>query len=333
MKYYGGNFVKKKDIIKFSISVVLVIFIIIMEAMLLPALISSSLINKNTAAYMIFDVEMSEKWNERTEYTWIDPDTSYKDSINQEWSSAFGDIFIEGYTADYYVAVVSELLAAQTSLDVDAIYDKLQTSSFGTYSNEFIKMQAGYLVGDNIPPTPSTEKLRETLDVAIKNVDDEELNTWYEQHNVELTASLKDAMVDSNELFSASMLEENPIFGESCLTLKILNLLLLFYSALAIIVILGFCVIKVCKTKFTWPMLAISQFLSACICLSTYLSLKNINFVVFGIPYAPTDIMIRDSMPMFLILLACELLAGALFIFLWKFGKKFKSRVISKKNA
>ena len=330
---YGGKIVKKKDIVKFSISIVLLVFLILMEAMLLPALISSSLINKNTAAYMIFDVEMSEQWNERTEYTWIDPDTSYKESIHQEWSNALGDIFIEGYTADYYVAVVSELIAAQTDIDVDVIYDKMEGTAFSKYTNEFIKMQAGYLVGDNIPPTPSTEKLREALDVAIKNVDNADLNAWYEQNDTTLVSSLKNAMISSNELFSAKMLEDNPIFGESCLTLKILNLLLLFYSALAIIVILGFCIIKACRTKFTWPMLAISQFLSALICIPTYFSLYNINFVVFGIPYTPTATMIKDAMPMLLILFACELLVGGLFIFIWKFGKKIKSRVISKKST
>ena len=323
----------KKNIIKLSVSIFLWLCVLLMEFMLLPSLVSASFINKNTAAYMIFDVEMDEKWNKHTEYVWVDQSTTYKDFINQEWSAGMGDIFLEGYTSDYYVAVVSELIAAQSGVTINDIYPAFDNSEFRVYTNEFIKMQAGYLVGDNIPPTPNTEKLQECLDKTIANIEIESITTWYSEHNVELVASLKDAMVNSNDMFSADMLEKYPVFGESCLTLKIINILLLFYSLLAFIVIFVFCIIKLCKTKYTWFMLAGTQVVSAIVAVFTYFGLNDINFVVFGVPYAPTSEMIKDCWPMLLILVLCELLIGGIFIFVNFFGKKIKSRVISKKKA
>jgi hypothetical protein len=282
---------------------------------------------------MLFDVEMDGKWNEHSEYIWVDTDTTYKASVNKEWSAGIGDIFLEGYTSDHYVACISELISAQTGVTLSDIYDSLENSNLRLYTNEFIKMQAGYLVGDNISPTPNTEKLRECLDSAIVLINNDSVTEWYAQHNVELNASLKDAMVNSNDAFSASMLEKNPNFAESCLILKILNLLLLFYSVLAMIVILMFCIIKLCKTKYTWFMLAGAQVLAAFAGLSTYFGLKNMSFVVFGIPYSPTAEMIHDCWPMLFILTTVELLIGGLFIFIHLFGKKLVSRVIRKKKA
>lgn len=323
----------KKNIIKLSISIILLLCVLVMECMLLPSLISASFINKNTAAYMVFDVEMDEKWNKHTEYVWVDQNMSYKDSINQEWSAGMGDIFLEGYTSDYYVAVVSELISAQTNVNINDVYPAFENSEFRIYTNEFIKMQAGYLVGDNIPPTPNTEKLKECLDKTIENINNESIATWYAENDTVLVSSLKDAMVNSNDIFSADMLEKYPVFGESCLTLKILNILLLFYSLLAFIVIFVFCIIKLCKTKYTWFMLAGAQVVSAIVAIFTYFGLKDIHFVVFGVPYAPTSEMIKDCWPMLLILVLCELLVGGVFIFVNFFGKKIKSRVISKKKA
>lgn len=324
---------EKKSLTKIIISVIMLICLIALQSMLLPSLISSSFINKNTAAYMIFDVEMDEVWNKHSDYTWIDQDTSYKDSINQEWSTGIGDIFIEGYTSDYYVASVSELIAAQTQTSANNLYDYFDNSSFRYYTNEFIKMQAGYLVGDNIPPTPDTQKLQEYLDATIDNVTDDDIKTWYSEHRVELVSSLKDAMVNSNDLFSSDMLEKHPVFAESCLILKILNLLLLFYSTLALSIILIFCLIKVCKNKYTWVMLAVSQFVTAIATISTYFSLSDINFVVFGIPYSPTSEMIYDCWLIFAILLTCEIAVGILFVLIKIFGKKMVPRVISRKKS
>ena len=324
---------EKKSITKIIVSVIMLIILMVLQSMLLPSLISSSFINKNTASYMIFDIEMDGAWNKHSEYTWIDQDTSYKDFINQEWSTGIGDIFLEGYTSDYYVAAISELIATQTKTSVDDMYDCFENSEFSYYTNEFIKMQAGYLVGDNIPPTPNTQKLQESLDLTMSKITDENITTWYAEHNLEIVGSLKDAMVNSNELFSSDMLEKNPIFAESCLILKILNLLLLFYSTLALSIILIFCLIKVCKNKYTWTMLATSQLVAALATISTYFSLKNINFVVFGIPYSPTYEMIHDCWPIFVVLLACEIILGALFILIKIFGKKMVPRVISKKKS
>ena len=323
---------KKTSVWKIVILCLFIAALIFAESLLLPSLISSSFINKNTAGYMVFDVEM-ENWLQKQEYSWIDIDETYKEHVNQEYSEQLSDIVISTYGKSYYVESVAELLAENTGTDVEDIIDVWQNSKLASYFNEFVQMQAGHLVGDNIPPTPKMEDIDKNVTYAIVLLENDEITTWYETHKVEFLSSIKDAMMNSNDRFSSTILETDPVFGESCLILKVLNLLILFYTCLAIVVILTFFIFTALKTKYTWYALAIANLVATLISVFTYFGLSDVNLVVFGISYSPTVEMVYDCGYIAIILVTAFLCFAGICIFMQKKSpRKIKNSVINDKK-
>lgn len=322
---------KKTSVFKIVVLCIFVTALIFAESLLLPSLISSSFINKNTAGYMVFDVEI-ENWLQKQEYSWIDVDETYKEHVNDEYSEQLSNIVISTYGKSYYIENIATLLSENTGMDVEDIITTWQDSKLALYFNEFVQMQAGHLVGDNIPPTPKMEDIDTNVTSAIALLENEDVTSWYELHKVEFLSSIKDAMMNSNDRFSSSILETDPVFGESCLILKVLNLLILFYTCLAIVVILTFFIFTVLKTKYTWYALAIANLVSTLISIFTYVGLSDVNLVVFGISYSPTTEMVYDCGYIAVILISAFLAFAGICIFMQKKSpRKIKNSVINKK--
>jgi hypothetical protein len=322
---------KKPSIVKVVFLWIFIVILVFMESLLLPSLISSSFINKNTAGYMVFDVDMEEGWLQSAEYSWIDIDETYKTYVNEEYSVKISDIMISTYGKSHYIEKISYLLNEQTGIDTEESISILMETKLAAYMNEFVQMQAGHLVGDNIPPTPKMDDLDQNMTTAIALLDDEATSKWYEEHRVELNASIKDAMMASNDKFSVHILETDPVFGESCLILKVLNLLILFYTNLAIVIILTFFIFTALKTRYTWYALAGANIVSAIISVFTYLGLKDVNLVVFNVPYSPTQEMINDCILIEIILAVSFLVFAGICIAVEKIKpKKFSQKVINR---
>ena len=316
----------KKHTVKIVFMVIFLLILTFIESILLPTLISSSFVNKNTAAYMLFAVDMPEHWNEHSSYNWIDTDATYKETSDEDWVNQMSEVMVESYDKDHYTYNMAAIMLNESgsSIDFELLWDALDESEFGLYLDEFVRMQAGYLVGDNLPPIPSTSDLHSKLNNVVNTINDEALTNWYVVNENKIVSSLKSAMINSNDVFSVEILETQPVFSESCLTLKILNVLLVFYASVALIVIFAFCVIKLFKNKFTWISLAITQLFSAIAATLTYFSLCDINFVVLGVPYQPTSLMVSDCLPIYLMLLASELVLCAIFTVIYFCSKNKK---------
>lgn len=317
----------KTSVVKLVFLCIFIVILIFMESLLLPSLISSSFINKNTAGYMVFDVDIEDNWMKSADYSWIDIDETYKTYVNEEYSVKISDIMVGTYGKSHYIEKIAYLLSEKTGIDAEKSVAILLETKLADYMNEFVQMQAGHLVGDNIPPTPKMEDIDENMTTAIALLDDETTTKWYDENRVELNASIKDAMMASNEKFSVNILETDPTFGESCLILKVLNLLILFYTDLAIVVILTFFIFTALKTKYTWYALSVANILSAIISIFTYLGLKDVSLVVFNIPYSPTQEMINDCIFIEIIIVCSFLIFAGICIFI----EKFKSKKISQK--
>lgn len=305
----------KKTTVKIVFMVIFLLILTLIESIILPTLIASSFVNKNTAAYMLFAVDMPEHWNEHSKYIWIDTDLTYKETVNEDWLSDMSEIMVESYDKDHYTYVITNIMVSEsgTTVDFETLWDALDESEFGLYMDDFVRMQAGYLVGDNLPPIPITTDLHSKLNDVVNTINNEELTVWYASNENAMVSSLKAAMLSANDVFSIEILETHPVFSESCLTLKILNVLLLFYSGIAFVVILAFCAIKLCRNKFIWISMAITQLFSAIAAAATYFSLEDINFVVLGIPYQPSSLMVKECWPIFLVLLGVELILCGVF--------------------
>lgn len=300
---------KKNENIKIIVSIILLVIVFIAEMMILPSLTMTSFINKNTAAYMLFDVPIYDHWNAYSEYSWNNSDESYKEHINPEWSDSIADTFLEEYTAEYYIEEVIDIIVANTSLIHNDLFGIFYVSSFGSYTNEYMKMQAGFLVGDNMLPTPDFAIVQDLLDKAIALVKSDELNEWYAPNRVALAASVQDSMIRTSEYFAEKTLSDDA-FGEACMVLKVVNVLILFYVLLSIVVILSYATVKIFKNKYTWLSMAITQWASALACIGVYFSLSDLGLVVLGFPFTPTNDMIRDVLPIFIAVFLIEVALG-----------------------
>lgn len=301
--------VKKNENIKIIVTIVLLVVVFLVETMILPSLVMTSFINKNTAAYMLFDVPMYDHWNAYSEYSWNKVDDSYKEHINPEWSDAIADTFLEEYTTEYYVDELIDIIVENTSLVHNDLFGIFYVSSFGSYTNEYIKMQAGFLVGDNMLPTPDFAIVQDLLDKAIALVKNDELNEWYASNRVALAASIQDSMIRTSNYFAEKTLSDDA-FGEACMVLKVVNVLILFYTLLAIIVIISYAAVKIFKNKYTWLCMAITQWASAIACIAVYSSLSDLGLVVLGFPFTPTSDMIKDVLPIFIAVFVIEVALG-----------------------
>ncbi len=151
---------KRNEQARFSITIAILIFVVLLESLLLPALLTSSFINRNSAAHMLFNMDMDMEWNSKSEYSWK-PSEINQEQVNTAWSNFLGDAFVEGYTEDFYANKIVLLLEQESGVSKSDIASTMNVSKLKDYTNDFIKMQAGHLVGDNIIPSPSVELIHE----------------------------------------------------------------------------------------------------------------------------------------------------------------------------
>jgi hypothetical protein len=116
-------------------------------------------------------------------------------------------------------------------------------------------------------------------------------------------------MIRTSNYFAEKTLSDDA-FGEACMVLKVVNVLILFYTLLAIIVIISYAAVKIFKNKYTWLCMAITQWASAIACLAVYFSLSDLGLVVLGVPFTPTSDMIKDVLPIFIAVFVIEVALG-----------------------
>jgi hypothetical protein len=321
----------KKEKRRFRWSILLLLILICFESVLLPSILVASFINRNTTAHMLFSVDMDVDWNSKTEYKWIE--TEYDTTqVNKEWSDYFSEMFIEEYCEGFYTYRLLAFIKDQTGIDDEEVTNILLISSFNAYTDDFIIMQAGYLVGDNMIPEPSYNYLQEYLSKAIKLTNNETLINWYQENEVVLVSSLVDAMSRSNDYLISKMTGEDSVFKESVLTLKIMNLFIVCYFLLAIIVIISFIMIVVTRNKKTWILLSIGAFFSAICNIIVYYDLPKISLVVLGTAYAPSAVMVADAFNVMVVFTLALLVTGAVFLGCHFTQKKSLKTVIKNKK-
>ena len=322
---------EKLEKINTIISIILVVLIVALETTFLPTILSASFINRNSAAHMLFDMNMDVEWNSKTEYEWT-ADERLAENINEVWSSEISDLFVEGYTQNFYTNKIIAIVDKETDADMHQFRTAILISTFNDYTNDFIKMQAGFLVGDNGMPEPSVAFIQESLGKVFALVNDDLLNEWYQSNAVVLSTSLAHAMTMSNEYLSNEALQSNENFKEAVLVLKILNLFIAFYFILGIIVILMFCMLKIIYCNKTYLVLFIGQCVAAFMSTIHCLDLSSIGLMVLGHPYTPTQVMIKDALPLGIATIVILLIVGCVFLALHFNKKKNFKAVISRKK-
>lgn len=322
---------KRNKVPQRVVTVLLIVILTFLEVMMLPTLVLSSFINHNTAAYMLFDVPIEETWEQPADYQWNDTDETYLENVSEDYSS-LTDIPFEVYNKWHYLNEMSNIFMENGGLTESDIELLWNNSSIDAYINEFVKMQAGYLVGDNMLPTPYLEDINKELDASVARLNNEQFSSWYNDHGVALKSSLKHAMVKSNEVLQAKLMDKNLTFGETCSILKILNLMVVFYVILSIVIIVGYILLKAFGNTWTYAALIISHIITMLATTATFMDMTSFNLVIFGVPYSPTREMVLSCAPMYVFLMF--VFALITFIMLDKkyfILKKLKS-VISKKT-
>lgn len=322
----------RNEKLRFYVSVFLLFIVILLESVIMPTMLSASFINRNTAAYMFFDIPFGYDWNAKSEYTWQTEDM-VQENINTEWSQFIGEAFVENYVDGFYTDKVVDLIVKETGLDKKIFESAMSISTFNDYTNDFIRMQAGHLVGDNLLPIPSAAKLEESLGKVVALINNDVLNTWYDANKTTLAHSIADAMNRSSDYLMGEAMNNRPAFKESILILKLLNLQIVFYVVMAVLAVLFFCLIKVCDNNKTWISLAITQALGLICALSIYFDLDKIYLVVLGNEFAANQTMIRDVSTLAIIGFAVFVLSIGAFVALHFSKKKTIKSVISKKKG
>jgi hypothetical protein len=321
---------KRNKVPQRVITVLLIIVLTFLEIMLLPTLVLSSFINHNTAAYMLFDVPIEETWEQPADYKWNDTDEAYLENVSDDYA-ALTDIPFEVYNKWHYLDKMSTIFMEKGGLTENDIELLWNNSSIDAYINEFVKMQAGYLVGDNMLPTPYLDDINKELDASVTRLNNEKFSSWYNENGTALKASLKHAMVKSNEVLQSKLLDKNLAFGETCSILKIFNIMIVFYVVLSLVVIIGYILFKLFGNAWTYSVLIISHVTAMLATSATYMDMTSFNLVVFGIPYSPTKEMVRSCAPMYVFLMI--VFALITFIMLNKkyfIFKKLKSVIFKK---
>ena len=295
---------KKKDYVKKITTIVLVVVLAFLEIMMLPTLVLSSFINHNTAAYMLFDVPIEETWERPADYNWNDADETYLENISEDFA-ILTDIPFDNYNKWHYLDKMSTIIMDNTDISEDDVEALWNNSSVDAYINEFVKMQAGYLVGDNMMPTPYIEDINKVMDASVNRINNASLSSWYNENGVAFKASLKHAMVKSNELLQSKLTDKSLAFGETCSLLKILNLMIVFYVILSISIIIIYALFKALLNSWTYMSLLISHIVVIFATTVTYIDMTSFNLVVFGVPYSPTAEMVAACSHMYTILMMC----------------------------
>ena len=312
---------KEKQCTKKIAVLILVVLLSFIEIFMLPTLLLSSFINHNTAAYMLFDVPIEETWEQPADYKWNDTDETYKEYVSEEFA-ALADIEFNTYNKWHYLDELSTIFVEQVGVpeaDVETLWN---TSTIDVYINEFVKMQAGYFVGENMIPTPYMDDINTTLDTSINRLNNETLSSWYNDNGVALKASLKHAMVTSNDVLYEKLNDSNLAYGETCSLLKVFNLMVVFYVLLSIVVVLLYILFKVFKNDWAYTAIYISQIIVMLLTTATYIEMTSFSLVVFGIPYSPTKEMVQACAPMYVALMITFAVLTVIFLnkkySLWK---------------
>jgi hypothetical protein len=293
---------KRNQILQRTITVLLIVVLTLLEIMMLPTLVLSSFINHNTAAYMLFDVPIEEAWEQPADYKWNDTDEAYIENINEKYESLM-DVPFDNYNKWHYLDEMSTIFMEQGGLTEEDIELLWNNSTIDAYINEFVKMQAGYLVGDNMIPTPYLDDISKELDASVARLNNAQFSSWYNDNGISLKSSLKHAMVKSNEVLHSKLVDQNIVFGETCSILKVLNLMVAFYVILSIIIVLGYILLKVFANAWTYAVLIISHMTAMLATTATYMDMTSFNLVVFGIPYSPTKEMVLSCAPMYVFIM------------------------------
>ena len=286
-----------------AIACLLAIALALATVMIMPSVLSSSWINGNTAATMLFGIESPEKgWTADPEYTWHRSD-DYADHVDEDTVDLIYTSF-DAYDPDLIASGIADALIEKSQI-FEAV--TLDTKELSNYIKEFMRIQAAHLIGDSSQPIPKTSEITESIDKMVGDANHQELSSWYESNKETFNASVKAMLLECNDMFTEEALNDSPEFAEAALTLKILNLQILLFVFLAIAIILAFIYIKCCKSEYKWFILSGSQILACIASAISFRSMSDIKLVVLGSPYGTTSIMISDVLLEFWVVFGIQL--------------------------
>lgn len=289
-----------KPVIKNISSSILSILIIFLLSLVVLLGAASVLINANTAAYVWFDVGIdSETWLSGPKYNWKNPTQIDEMFIRDKWVSVLSDVPIDYYAPEeillnFAQAINSDInneIATNSQFD-NSIFDVMESETVTAYVNEFIRQQAGYLIGDNSLPLPDKTDINHILSASVRDKGSDLLQQWYNENKAYVTESFYSVLLSTNNLFDQTIVESDTSFVESVLILKVLNLNICIWIILGVAVVL-FCITSFLRTKFFFfTFTAVSLFLSSVLSTAFLLKIGSISFFVVGNTFTPTKQMI-----------------------------------------
>lgn len=292
-----------KSIIKNIFICLLSIFIIILLSSVVLLGSASVLINKNTAAHVWFDVPIdSESWLDSPKYNWRSFEQIDKTFIREKWVNILSEIPVDYYTTDIVLLNFSKSVNLDINADVasdsqfdNSIFDVMESETVTTYVNEFVRQQAGYLIGDNLLPVPNKTDIEHMLTASVMNEGSDLLQRWYDENKAYVIESFYSILLNTNNLFNQEIIESDTSFAESVLVFKVLNLNICLWIILAITVILV-CIASFLQTKcFFLTFMAIYQFCSGVLSTIFLLNINSISFIVVDDVFSPTKQMISHT--------------------------------------
>lgn len=314
-----------------SLILSILIVILLSSSILLTA--ASILINPNTAAHMWFNVDLDDAvWMKEVEYNWDHIVSINHDLVRSEWVESISEIPIDYYSTDAILMGYAEILSKDLNASSTAseqfdntIYDIIGSEQMKQYVDDFLRQQAGYLIGDNRIPIPNKSELDGILSVAVTDIGGEHIQAWYTENKNVVIESLYAGLISTNDNFSVKMLTTNESFSEACMVFKVLNLSIVVYVLLVLAIALSAVIFFMQdKVKFSLFMMG-NQIGSLLISILYTIGIGDVSFVVLGNTFAPTEIMVRDTQHFMIMVLAAYGIAAAVFglltiHFKWKFS-------------
>lgn len=289
-----------KSITKNIFSSVLSIFIIFLLSSIILLGASSILINANTAAHIWFDVPVdSESWLEKPKYDWKHSEKINEIFIQENWINVLSDVPINYYTPEVILLSFAKSVNSDVNIDIvtesqfdNSIFDVLESESLVQYTNEFIRQQAGYLIGDNSLPSPSKADIKQLLTTSMQEKGSEQLQRWFLDNEDYLVESFFAVLLSSNKMFDEKIIGSDSSFAESVLVFKVLNLNISIWIFLAASIVL-FCILSFSQNRLRFFVFSIiALFVSGLLSILFLSGMNDLSFVVTDGIFSPTDQMI-----------------------------------------
>lgn len=298
------------------------IIIVTLQSSIIMLISAAAFINANTSAYMWFGVDIDdENWNAKSQYSWESRANIRSDIVNKAWSESFLEVPLNYYSADNLIIAFANALHRDINASADSseqydntIYAVIESNEIKSYVGDFLRQQAGCLIGDNRMPTPNRNELKNIISASFESHGNEQTQMWYDENENALIESFYAGLIATNDRFSETLLTDNEPLAEAVLTFKVLNLSICVYFMIVAIIICSV-VMKFVLTSIPdfCVFMFFNQIASILMSIGYIFCVGDISLVVLGNIFTPGATMVADTKQLMWLLVSIYGIAATIF--------------------